>query len=153
MTNLYERIRNIEARLNRMKTQSAFSSSSLAVAEQNITLPFQIVGTDIASGVVYSASSSRQAFVCIDTAEPAFVALRILSPTAFGDSVVFIRKTLHNIGSARYGYWCEILGGDSAIAALNNGQTLPLIDYEFKILCTSDFTVSINWVNTPIIIR
>lgn len=153
MNSFENKILGIKARINRFKTLGLSSSSSLAVAEKTITIPFQIIATRITgAGEVMDADSSKIAYVRINTNDnmPALVTLRLISPTSFGDRIIMTAKTLNDSGGARYCYRIAISGDTSDIAALNNGQTLPIINYTFKILTTSAISYSIHYVDTEV---
>lgn len=149
MNNFSSRIRDIEARMNRAKTLSLASSSSLKISQTEITIPFQIVATRVVSGEVLDCDSSKVAYVAISTANnaPALIAMRLISPTSFGDRIIINSRTLENIGNAKYGYKIRISGDDSDLQALNNGQTLPWENYKFKILATSEISLSIRYID------
>lgn len=153
MSKFSEKIRNIEARMNRLKTLGLSSSSSLKISQTSITIPFQIIATRITPiGEIMDCNSSKVATIRISTADnaPALIAMRLIAPTSFGNRIILTYKTLGNIGSSKYGYRIYIAGDDSDLQALRNGQTLPIINYTFKILATSNITCSINYEDFPI---
>lgn len=153
MNSFSDRIRNIEARINRLKTLSLSSSSSLAVSYTTITMPFQIVATRItAQGEIMDCDSSKVAYVGISTADdaPALISLRLISPTSFGDRIIISARTIQNIGGHKYGYKFRIGGDDNDLQILRNGGTLPVVNYTFKIVATSSITYSITYEDFPI---
>ena len=144
MANFYEKIRSIEAQMNKLKTLGLTSSSSLSIIKKDITLPFQLVGTSGTPGYYSWCSSSKLANVKIvpKSNKPAFATLYTKNPEIIADRAIFTTTTYD---STSYVYRVNIVGSDADLARINSGQTLPSEDYEFEIFCTDDFTYSIVW--------
>lgn len=154
MSNFSSKIKDIERRINQLKTLGLSSSSSLNIAEYEITLHFQIVATRIgAGGEVFDAGSSQEALIRITTKDnrPALICLRYISPLQIGARTIYIDETLMNIGNYDYAYNCVIFGDEADKQALQNGQTLPVQNYKYKILATSEITsINITYRDVPI---
>lgn len=146
----YQKIRGIEAQLNRLKTIGLSSSSSLAIKEIPFTLSFQITpDSEVYEPYeVLSCSSSYNCYVRFSTpdSEPALVGLRLLSPTSFGNRVIYTRKRIRSLTDSSLCYEIHVLGDSNDTARLNNHETLPVENYDFKLLTTSNATISLEYV-------
>lgn len=146
--NLYSRVKDIEARMNRLKTIGLSSSSSLTLTRKNIVLPVKIIPLRTVSGEVLECGADRVAWVQITTDKPAFVAMYITDTTPLhgsrpiGNNQYFV--------DGKYTYRIEVYGSNDDLDSLNRGVVLPTEYYSFSFYCTSNFTYSITWVNnTP----
>lgn len=146
------RIREVEARMNQLKTLGLSSSSSLAMSENQYTFQLQIIGTQFDSdGNVTEAGASKKGILKIRTQDrqPALLGIRYISPLNFGDRGIRIFPTLEKTDDFyNYCYSFYIYGDQDDIDALNNGQTLPTVSYTVKLLSTSVIeAASIEYVN------
>lgn len=144
------KIKNIEARLNRLKTLGLSSSSSLSVASNDITIPFQIIGTVYSGGHITSAESSKMAYVRIKTNVPAFAAIELVSPLDFGDRIISTERTLENVEDYDYCYRIRIYGTSDDAQYLDEGGSFSPINYTFRFLTTAEAQFNVIMVDTPI---
>lgn len=155
MNRFSEKIRNIEAKINNLKTLGLSSSSSLEVAEYTFSVNWKIIATTIgAGGEIFDVGASQYAYIRIRTKnnQPAFICLRYLSPIPFGEREIFNGKTLEKLGNSyNYGYQLYVNGDESDRQAIERGQSLPFQQYTFKIVSTAEITnINIIYEDHPI---
>lgn len=148
--NFADKIKNVEARLNYLKTLGLSSSSSLAVKEIDVSLHFQITPETWTTSPyeVLTSSSSHNCYVKIGTASsaPALAGLRLVSPTTFGRRLIYTRKRIRSLNDDTLCFEIHVIGDENDTARLNNGEVLPHEYYDFKILTTANETVNIEYV-------
>lgn len=143
MNSFASKIKNIESRLNKLKTLGLSSSSSLAVRGYELSLNFQIVATRTGSGgEVFDTGASQRAYVRLRTKNnsSALTCIRYISPLNVGARILYSQPTLANIQDYNYEYIFYINGDEADRAAIQGGQTLPVQTYKYKILSTSEIT-------------
>ena len=151
--NFYSRIKNIEARMNKLKTLGLSSSSSLSVDGTTFSVYLQIVPTrvDTITGEVLDCASSRFCSVKIKTKnnENALFGLRLISPTNFTE-YLYVEKIGANNSTYKYGFDIDTGGSQVERDILTNGGTLPVVEYRFKVVSTSEITLDIAYRNRDI---
>ena len=147
--NFSAKIKDIESRINQLKTHGLMSSSSLGAVEKDVTTSFQIVATASSGGTVTKCASSQTAYVRISTVDgkPALVCMYISSPTDFGKRTLNNYRTTENLGDYQYCYSIDLTGDENDLAALNRGETLPWTNYTFRFVATSNFNFDIYYEN------
>lgn len=155
MNSFGSKIKDIEARINRLRTLGVSSSSSLAIAEYTVKINWKIIAIRIgASGEIFEVGASQYAYVRIHTKnnQPALLNFQYISPLNFGERNIFNGKTLENLGSNyNYGILLYMYGDENDRRAIEQGQTLPTQTYTFKILSTSEITsIDIVYKDHPI---
>lgn len=152
MADFYSKIRNIEAQLNKLKSVGLTSSSSLGVAYQDVTMPVQIIATDIVSGVVYECGSSKRINIHLQpvNGQPEIVSNEIISPANLENRAVIKWRWLSN--EAGYKYWLRIWirGSHDDLDALNRGETIPPLNFVFRIKMTSQFSSKVVFEDVDI---
>lgn len=144
MGSFTSRIKGIEARINNLKTSGLTSSSSLTVAEYTITVHFQIIATWIgASGEIFGAGGSQRALVNIQTknSQNAFICNWLIAPVNLENRDIFDAQVV--IPGYKYSYDLYVSANDDDIRRLERGEILPVRNYSFKFVSTSEIT-SIN---------
>lgn len=141
--------------MNRLKTLSLSSSSSLSVIEYTITVSWKIIATRIgAGGEIFDVGASQEAHIRIKTknSQAALLCIRYISPLQFGERQIFNAKSLYKIGNDYdYCYDLYLYGDESDRQAIERGQILPYQNYTFKILSTSEITnINILYEDVPI---
>lgn len=152
MNSFASRIKNIEARMNNLKTIGLTSSSSLRVAEYTITVHFQIIATWIgASGEIFGAGASQYAFVNIQTkdSQNAFICNWLTAPANLENRDVYDAQVV--IPGYKYSYQLHVKANDDDISRLERGETLPVRNYSFKFVSTSEIaSINITYEDVPI---
>lgn len=148
--NFAQKIKSLEAQLNRLKTIGLSSSSSLAIKETPFTLSFQIT-PDVWFDEPYevlSCSSSYNCYVRFTSTDsaPMLIGLRMVSPTEFGDRIIYTKKRIRSQNDSSLCYEIHVIGDSNDIARLNNHETLPVEQYQFKLLTTSEVTLQLEYV-------
>lgn len=148
MNNFYSKIKNIEARINSAKTLGLSSSSSLSIVEKTFSVFLQIVPTRVVSGEVLDCGSSQYFYIEISTENnmPALLGLRLLSPTSFTEEL-YVSKYGADYNNFKYAYNILTFGSQRELDILNNGGTLPVVRYDFKIVSTSNITFTTRYEN------
>ena len=141
------RIRVIEAQLNKLKTLGTSSSSSLGTSTVDITIPFQIIATRTVSGEVLECYSSKYANINLKTNDgsPALFSVEFISPLNFGNRRIITWDWISEETSYQYNHRICIEGNEEDLAALNRGQTLPVVNWKFRIKMTSLFSYYIKY--------
>lgn len=152
MTNKFsERIINIEAQLNKLKTLGIMSSSSLGVSSIDIVIPFQIIATRVVSGEVLDCYSSKYANINLRTNDgsAALFSIEFISPNLENRRMIQWDWISEESGY-QYNHRILIEGNDADLAALNRGETLPTVNYTFRIKMTSLFSYYIKYTDVEI---
>lgn len=143
MNSFSSRIKDIEARLIKLKTLGLSSASSLTIAKKNLTVRFQVVPQRTVGGEVLDCGSSKVAYIIVTP---------INNPVAL--AVMYLRdlNSLYNdryygtnyyYSGGSYIFRVVIYGSSDDLRRLNNGETLPVENYNFRIDCSSDFNYSV----------
>lgn len=152
MNNFASRIKNIEARMNNLKTIGLTSSSSLTVAEYTITVHFQIIATQIgAGGEIFDAGASQYAFINIQTkdSQNALICNWLTSPADVENRSIYDAQVV--IPGYKYSYQLYVNANDDDVYRLERGETLPVRYYSFKFISTSEITsINITYEDVPI---
>lgn len=132
-----ERIRNIEARINRLKTLGMRGSSTFATTSRTITIPMLIVSDGY--GGTQSKYSARITATIDD--ESSLVCAYIKSPQNFSNrNFVLDRRTNEDF---EHQFVFKIVEGSETDAAIiNGGGTIPQFDVVIEVVATSEFTLS-----------
>lgn len=117
MSNFAAKIKDLEARILRLKTLGLKSSSSLAAASQQITIP---------------NNGARAVHIIVNTNKSALVAAYMVSPTTLvKDAVAFFRL--------------ETDENHRNIVALGVFDGYTVDGYKIEVMATSTFTYSLEW--------
>lgn len=145
MNNIYSKIKGIEARLNSLKAIGLTSASSISIAKKDITVQMQIVPLRVVSGEVLDCGSSKEVYIKITPLKNnvAFPVLYIKDTNSLYNER-YIGVNLYYINGA-YTYRIIAHGSDDDLRRLNNGEVLPVENYNFNVSCTSDFNYSIEY--------
>lgn len=146
--NFYSKIRNIEARMNKLKSIGLSSSSSITIKEVSCSVYLKIIPTrvDEITGEVLDCGSSQFCSIKIRTKnnESALFGMRLVSPTTF-TQYLYVNKIGGGDNTYKYGFDIDVIGSQTELDILTNGGTLPVVEYKFKIIGTSDFSINITY--------
>lgn len=132
-----ERIRNIEARINRLKTLGMRGSSTFATTSHTVTIPMLIV-----SDGYWGTQSKYSARItaAIDD-ESALVCAYIKSPQNLSNrNYVLDRRT--NANFEHEFVFKVVEGSEEDLAIIEGGGTIPPFDVVIEVVATSEFTLS-----------
>lgn len=131
------KIRDIESKLNKLKTLGMRGSSTFATTAKTVTIPMHIVSDGIGG-----SAGEYSARITVNTDDEAFLACAyVQSPQDFsGRRFVLDRRTNSS-------YKCQFVfqiyvGSESDTAIINGGGTIPPFNVVIEVIATSDFTLS-----------
>lgn len=141
MNNFASRIKNIEARMNRLKTFGLSSSSSVKTTAKTITLPIKIVPYKI--NYEWDNCGGQYSY-----------RVRVNWVGANGLCSIYMKSPI-NLRNRRYGVYrltntsfnyefgVNLMSGSKDdLAIFNNGGSIPEYNIQLEIVATADFTIS-----------
>lgn len=146
MTNQFgAKIKSLEAQLNKLKTVGLSSSSSLGVAVVDIPIQFQMMGTRIVDGEILESGSSKIAHVHIQSYGnvPIILSSEVIMPDYTRE--VTSTRLLSNLPGFKYMISFGVWGNDDDLAAIRRGETMPFLNYTFRIKGTEQFNYQITY--------
>lgn len=138
---LSARIRNIEARMNQLKTAGLRSSASITTTVKTVTIPVQIVPYKI-NYEWDNCASKYSARIHIDwTDNVGLCSAYIKSPTNLENRRYQLDRLTNVDDDCEFGF--DIISGSNEdLEAFNDGQTVPPFDVTISVVATADFTIS-----------
>lgn len=139
--NLSEKIRNLEARINRAKTAGLRSSSSITTVSKVLTIPMLIVPYAVNYQWDHCAGkySSRINIEWSDVV--GLCAAYIKSPIVLQGRRYNLCRLTDSSHGCQYGFEL-ISGSDADLEIFNNGGSIPEYPVEIEIVATANFSLT-----------
>lgn len=137
MHSFSQKIIDLEARINRLKTLGMRGSSTFATTSKTITIPMEIVS----DGMGGSESKYSARITVSPEEDNCLVCAYIQSPQNFsGRNFVLDRRT---DSSYEHQFVFQIkYGSETDTAIINGGGTIPPFNVVIEVVATSNFTLS-----------
>lgn len=131
-----ERVKNIEARINQLKTAGLSSSSSVSTISKTIILSVKIVGS------TYSTQSENSYRITVNWKNSAgLCSAYIKSPTNLNNRRYVLERITDSSHKCQFGF-SIFDGSNQDDATISAGGSIPAFNVEIEVVATSDFDLT-----------
>lgn len=141
MNSFAERIRSIEAKMNKLKTFGLSSSSSITTTSKTVTVPMQIVPYKI--NYEWDACAGQYSYrIRVNwTNASGLCSLYIKSPANLQGRRYNISRLTNSAFHTEFGVELQS-GSTEDLEIFNNGGSIPAYNLTIEIVATADFTIT-----------